>query len=101
MFYGIYLLFKCVVMHQVNLFAHCKHGSGVGVRTRIEQTQANKYSWYCSLWPRLQTQDVVGKKIQIKEVYHTEICLHHRSCLDPSTQGASVPKNCNTWGPCV
>lgn len=90
-------------MHQANLFAHCKCGSGVDGRARIEQTQTNKYSWYCSLWPRLQTQDVVGKKkkIQITEVYHTEIRLHHSSCDDPSTQGASVPKNCNTWGPCV
>lgn len=36
------------------------------------------------------------KIIQITEVYHTEIRLHHSSCDDPSTQGASVPKNCNT-----
>lgn len=31
-------------MHQANLFAHCKCGSGVDGRARIEQTQTNKYS---------------------------------------------------------
>lgn len=44
MFHEIYLLFKFVVMHQANLFSHCKSGSGVDERTRIEQTQTNKYS---------------------------------------------------------
>lgn len=52
-FYGVPLLFEYVVIHEVHLLAHCKHGSAVGIRARMEQSSAKKYSWYYSLWARL------------------------------------------------
>lgn len=51
---------------------------------------------YCGLWSRLQAREALGKTNQNPKLYGIEICLHHRSYLESSSQAASLPWNCNT-----